>query len=111
MVMIDLIPPPTLGERLFIRRMRDGKTQVEAAQEYGVSAHRYRDWETGVRKDVPTVGQLKLTVPEVCRLRRMRAGMTQGELAKALGISRMWTIRSEAGEVRPTKLVQFWSER
>ncbi len=112
MVMIQVKPPLTLGERLTIQRIRRGLTQVQAAYHWAVSAHRYRDWECDRGPGIPVVQVGKLKPYEACRILRQRIQMTQTQVAAALNMSRLWVIRAEAGRTPSVhKLVEFWSNR
>lgn len=99
---------PTKGESLLIWRNRTATSQVAAAESYGVSVDRYRDWEADKREDQPKVYLGDLRQHEICLLLRRRSGKTQREVAAALGLTRLWMIKMEGGEVPIERLTEYW---
>jgi len=102
---------PTNGERLLIRRRRTSESQVDAAERYGVSLHRYRLWEADKDPAAPKQREARLEPFESCFLRRRRAGVSLRELAEELDLSRWWLCQMEQGKADSRRLIEYWTAR
>lgn len=101
----------TNGERLLILRRRQGRSQIEAAKNIGVTLYNYRAFEadkTTTREGLP-VG--RLANHERCFLLRKRAGLSQQKLAARLGITPTWLVEIEHGRQSIAKLAAYWWRR
>lgn len=99
----------TRGERLLLARRRDGWTQSQYADYYGVSLRTYRTWENGSEnKGVPYVSLSRLTKAERCVILRRRAGLGVEALATKIGLSRWWVTQMERGSAPVDKLAAHW---
>lgn len=101
----------TNGEQLFLRRRREGLTQVEAATAHNVSRALYslaeRDLSNEVRptKPLPTG---ELLGHEKCVILRRRAGLTQQDVAAQLGVCRRTMMLMELNVISAEPLVEHW---
>lgn len=98
------------GERLELNRRRDGLSQAEAADLFGVSVARFRKWEHGTGRAQPLVNVgPALTDGEWCWLMRRRAGRSLKEVSEETGLGIQWIHRVERGERGdPAALVRWW---
>lgn len=97
----------TVGEKLVVKRRRDGLSQVKAAKKAKVSLFAYRQWEQDVEKaPAPKIG--KLEDHEQCYILRRRAGWTTQELADELEVCRWWLCQMERGAIDTQPLVAYW---
>lgn len=104
----------TRAERLEIARLREGRSQYEAAIQFGVSLYEYRKWENHEAEEdapeAPRVGVGTLETYEQLRTLRRRNGVKAGTLAKKLNVSRYWLYQMERGMVPTTALEAYWSK-
>lgn len=108
----------TRGERALIHRRREGWSQRQAADHWGLSLYAYRQCEDDdppetntdeVVRSWPKVALGRLEPHEICFLYRRRSGMQLQELADTLGISRWWLCRMEYGTAPCDRLHDYWS--
>jgi hypothetical protein len=105
--MINLTP----GERFLIQRRRRGQTRAQAAQMWGVKAHRIRDWEFGLGPMPPPRVELlptHLSPNEICYILRLRSGLRPAELAQVLGVTAHTVLSWERGEGSAQRLYDYW---
>lgn len=97
-------------EILFLRRRREGLTQVEAAEQRGESTKRYRAQENGESDVTGLRGRKsnKLSLAEKCVIARRRLRLTQSEVAKSLGYSTAHVCNMERGERNPAPLAGYF---
>lgn len=101
-------------ERLLIWRLRNNKTQAQAARKFRMTPARYAAMELGRREmevDVFTPINSALLAPhERCLLYRRRTNMSQECVAKKLRCSRYWVNRMERGLIPCDALLWFWEQ-
>lgn len=102
-------------EKLYIYRLRTGKSQSALALEHGVDYTLYRRIEKGRTRDSAGLFDICRDVEPVPReqavLLRRRHGMTQAALAHEIGITRGWLVQQEAGHGNSDTLVSYWKEK
>jgi transcriptional regulator with XRE-family HTH domain len=96
------------GERLFIRRRRDGLTIAQAAKRSGSSLYRYKRWEEGKLAGAPVVKLGALAFHERATILRRRSGLSVIAFAKRLGVTPWWVTQMESGHVNPQRLRDHW---
>ena len=99
----------TGGEKLYIYRTREGKTQFEKAVELGMCMAQYRSMELDHTRAV-YVSLGKLEEHEAFTLLRRRKGLTKVELAERIGVSSYWLGQMEAGTAPIDRLRRFWED-
>lgn len=102
---------PTSGETIFLRRIRKGQTQSEAALAFKVREDIYRAWENELLDNCPRLQVQPVKPREACILLRRRANKTQAQLAKELNVSRAVIVRAERGTAPLTRLATYWGIR
>ena len=98
----------TRGERLLVARRRRSVSQVDAADDFGVSLYLYRQWETDTTRSPHELSLRRLADFEACLIMRRRTKLSASKIAKRLGVSRWWFCQMERGEVDSARLVTFW---
>lgn len=103
----------TTGEKLFLRRRRDGLSQKAQAERLGLSLTGYglleldKDEAPKLADDrVPNVGVIK--DHERCVIWRRRVGKKQSEVAVELDCCRMLVNQMEQGLKPCADLLQYW---
>lgn len=102
---------PTNGETIYIRRLRRGQTQPQAATAFGVSVDTYGAWEKETLENCPRIQVQPIKPREACILLRRRAKKTQHQIAKEIGISRAMVVKAERGLAPLTRLATYWGIR
>ena len=100
----------TRGERLLLHRRAVSMTQRDAAAIYGVSLDVFREWEQGLRDDVPRVSGprvAELQVRELLFVQRRRRGIGLDEIAAALDRCDSWVHQAEGGRTGVDRVVDY----
>lgn len=100
----------TRGERLLIKRRREGWSQGDAARRHNTTHSMYGKWERDVVKGGPFIQFYKLEPHERCLLYRRRAEQTQDQVATALECCRWWVNQMERGAVSCDDLLWYWEQ-
>lgn len=96
----------TEGERAWIKRIREGLDQHQAAHQLGMSRWQYQALE----KSKEDAARMKIADFEWCRIMRRRIGSSQEEVAAKLGTTRVWVHRMENGYENCDPLIWFWEQ-
>lgn len=104
----DLTP----GERLWLRRRREGTTQLAEGRSHNVTEWQYSEWEHDRRQPVPYVGLYPraLTPGEQCALARRRGDVNLRRLSELTGLSHVTVLKHENSTKRGA-LWAWWAER
>ncbi len=101
-------------EKLLIDRLRQNKTQVERANELGVSRTWYGKIEVcplGISDNIPIPEVSNLSQTECCIILRRRYNFSQDYLAKEIGVSRTWLGRMERGQENSEPLIKWFTDK
>lgn len=105
----------TLGERLVVRRRREGMTQRDLADRFGLPRRMLQELErdnfTGeIPEELKTFAGLGgvLQNYEKCFIARRRAKAEVGWVADTLSVSRQWVNEMESGRERCDVLMALW---
>jgi len=99
----------TRGEKLYIKRMRLGLSQIEMSVDLGVIHSQYRAMEQDVLCSAPayvTIG--KLLEREAYAIMRRRSGLNKTELAQDMGVDIFWLRQMERGDAPIKRLAEYW---
>jgi transcriptional regulator with XRE-family HTH domain len=100
----------TPGDRLFLLRRREGKSQRQAAAEWKVSYGVYSAWENNhaTLLPPPAVQVRRLEPHERALVYRRQKGLTQAQVAKAIERCGYTVRKMELGLIDPAPLLAFW---
>lgn len=99
------------GEKLTIWRRREGLSQRQAANRFGIGRNKYSDLEKVENSEcIPTPHVGDLYSYEMCYILRKRSAWTIADCAEQIGVSRYWYNLMELGKASPERLVQYWIE-
>lgn len=108
---MDIKPPLTQGEKVYLTRRRLGLSQSKFAKKFGMSRNQISLIE---REEVDPTPEMKISEvsikseSELFAILRKRRGISQTDIGSALGLSRFWVNRMERGEVNDDKLRSYW---
>lgn len=102
-------------ERLYIHRLRTGKSQSSFALEHGIDYTLYRHIEKGWARDSADLfnicQDLELIPREQAIILRRRTGQTQTAIARQMGITRGWLVQMETGKGNSNSLISYWQNQ
>ena len=98
----------SIGERLWILRERKRQTIEDAAEERGVLAYIYQQWERGEEVPPFDVPLDEVKPHEFYAILRRRAGLTRQDVARRIGVTLRAVRDAERGLAKLDKLREFW---
>lgn len=100
----------TPGDRLFLVRRREGKSQREAAAGWNVSYGTYSAWENNHPAPIPPpeVQVRRMTTEERCIVYRRQLGLTQAQVGERIDRCAYTVRKMELGVIDPAPLLAHW---
>lgn len=100
----------TPGDRLFLVRRREGKSQRQAAKEWNVSYGVYSAWENNhpTLLPPPAVQVRRLEPFERALVWRRQKGLTQAQVGEAIERCGYTVRKMELGLIDPAPLLAYW---
>lgn len=100
----------TPGDRLFLVRRREGKSQREAAASWNVSYGTYSAWENNHTAPLPPpeVQVRRMEPGERCLIYRRQKGLSQAQVGEAIERCAYTVRKMELGVIDPAPLLAYW---